>query len=320
VAQGRCRNSTWFRPGPLPFKSFTIHYSLVTFLGVGPSFGAHDNISLLFYSAWQVLEYWNGASSLTRGRVCSLQCSHSLVRVARPITLLYCLIWDSPQTWGGGHLPVFMSPRNKVAQLYPPCTGLTGSALRLYIYIYNFYVIKKINKQSIAESQGTADNKLLILSSSHADLEEPERDNFILTSSQNWMTYGTLKTCVSLCVSGILWAGLRPWVTQTAGLCVITSLVSVMGITVKRRMRPWQEITLPKGILIGYRLTCVLSTQQICYIFFNLQCSWEPLDWGPVNITSLFNDQPYPPTCWYSSTNSHFWEADSHLLQCTKKN
>jgi hypothetical protein len=41
---------------------------------------------------------------------------------AEPVTILYCLIWDSPNL--EAQVPVFISPRNKVAQLYPPCFWL----------------------------------------------------------------------------------------------------------------------------------------------------------------------------------------------------
>jgi hypothetical protein len=40
---------------------------------------------------------------------------------AEPITILYCLIWDSPNL--EGQVPVFISPRNRVAQLYSRALG-----------------------------------------------------------------------------------------------------------------------------------------------------------------------------------------------------
>jgi hypothetical protein len=36
---------------------------------------------------------------------------------AEPVTILYCLIWDSTNLVG--QFPVFISPRERVAQLYP---------------------------------------------------------------------------------------------------------------------------------------------------------------------------------------------------------
>jgi hypothetical protein len=40
---------------------------------------------------------------------------------AEPVTIFYCLIWDSPNL--EGQVPVFISPRNRVAQLYPRALG-----------------------------------------------------------------------------------------------------------------------------------------------------------------------------------------------------
>jgi hypothetical protein len=36
---------------------------------------------------------------------------------AEPVTILYCLIWDCPNL--EGQVPLFISPRNRVAQLHP---------------------------------------------------------------------------------------------------------------------------------------------------------------------------------------------------------
>jgi hypothetical protein len=42
------------------------------------------------------------------------------------MTIFHCLyFWDSPNL--EGHVPVFISPRNRVAQLYPRASGLTAS-------------------------------------------------------------------------------------------------------------------------------------------------------------------------------------------------
>jgi hypothetical protein len=55
-----------------------------------------------------------GTPSLTRGRVCSLQSR-------RTHNILYCLIWDSSNL--EGQVPVFMSHRSRVAQLYHRALG-----------------------------------------------------------------------------------------------------------------------------------------------------------------------------------------------------
>jgi hypothetical protein len=62
-----------------------------------------------------------------------------------PVTILYCLIWDSPNL--EGQVPVFISPRKRVAQLYPrtlgslyaisyDLQGYGGGILTLPVYIY----------------------------------------------------------------------------------------------------------------------------------------------------------------------------------------
>jgi hypothetical protein len=65
-----------------------------------------------------------GAPSLTRWRVCSLQCNQSMVRVAEPVTILYCLIWDFPNLEDQVH--VFISPGTG----WPSYTPGTGFPLR----------------------------------------------------------------------------------------------------------------------------------------------------------------------------------------------
>jgi hypothetical protein len=70
------------------------------------------------------------APSLTRGRVSNLLCNffwalteQSLLgrSPAELTAIFYCLIWDSPNL--EGQIPVFISPRNRVAQLYPRVLG-----------------------------------------------------------------------------------------------------------------------------------------------------------------------------------------------------
>jgi hypothetical protein len=68
-------------------------------------------------AVWNLWSCFYGAPSLTRGRVWNLQCNHSMVSRSEPVTILYCLIRDSPNL--NGQVPVFISPMNRVAQLYP---------------------------------------------------------------------------------------------------------------------------------------------------------------------------------------------------------
>jgi hypothetical protein len=100
-------------------------------LGIGPPFGILDQIlscSSSFF--WQLRRFAISASSLTRKRVCSLlyncfwalpEQSHLSQSPTELTAISYCLIWDSPNP--EGQVPLFISPRNRVAQLYPRALG-----------------------------------------------------------------------------------------------------------------------------------------------------------------------------------------------------
>jgi hypothetical protein len=60
--------------------------------------------------------FWYGAPSLTRGRDCLLQCTVYNIQY-----ILLSQIWDSPNL--EDQVPVFISPRNRVARLYPRALG-----------------------------------------------------------------------------------------------------------------------------------------------------------------------------------------------------
>jgi hypothetical protein len=95
-------------------------------LGIGPPFGTLDQILSCSFFVWQLRRSACNASSLTRERVCNLllncfwalpEQSH-LSRSPTELTAIsYYLLWDSPNL--EGQVPVFISPRNRVAQLYP---------------------------------------------------------------------------------------------------------------------------------------------------------------------------------------------------------
>jgi hypothetical protein len=91
-------------------------------LGVRHPFGAYDQI---FITVRQLQVYWCGALFLTREQICRLQL---LLALASAIILyskyhgiddhiLLSQIRDYPIL--EGQVPVFISPRNRVAQLYP---------------------------------------------------------------------------------------------------------------------------------------------------------------------------------------------------------
>jgi hypothetical protein len=72
---------------------------------------------------------WHVALSLMRGRICRLQLLLDFASIIILGTqscgtldqILLSQIWDSPNLVG--QVPVFISPRKKVAQLYPPALG-----------------------------------------------------------------------------------------------------------------------------------------------------------------------------------------------------
>jgi hypothetical protein len=79
------------------------------FLGIKPRSGAYDQIFITFT---QFRVCWYGAPSLTRGRICLLQCTMYNIQY-----ILLSQIWEQ--------VPLFISPRNRVARLYPHALGLT---------------------------------------------------------------------------------------------------------------------------------------------------------------------------------------------------
>jgi hypothetical protein len=68
-----------------------------------------------------VLLLWGALSDERTGLQFAMQSLNGPSR-AEPITILYCLIWDSPNL--EGQVPVFISPRNRLSQLYPRALGL----------------------------------------------------------------------------------------------------------------------------------------------------------------------------------------------------
>jgi hypothetical protein len=100
-------------------------------LGVRRPSGTCDQFFFLFeISIRQLRLCYVVAPSLTRGRVCNLlfNCFWALPEQsllgrspAELTAIFYCLISDSPNVQG--QVPVFISPRNRVAQLYPRALG-----------------------------------------------------------------------------------------------------------------------------------------------------------------------------------------------------
>jgi hypothetical protein len=71
-----------------------------------------DIISCRNVAVWNLRSCIYGAPSLTRGRVCNLQCNHSMVRVAHNSKPYFTVSSETPWTW-----------RARFPYLYPPGTG-----------------------------------------------------------------------------------------------------------------------------------------------------------------------------------------------------
>jgi hypothetical protein len=108
-------------------------------LGVKHPSGAYDQI---FFTVRQLRVCWCVMFSLTRERVCRLQL---LLLLARAVNLgsesrgtrdhiLLTQIRDSPNL--EGQAPVLISPRNTVAQLYPP--GKNTAAVDMLLLTFKF--------------------------------------------------------------------------------------------------------------------------------------------------------------------------------------
>jgi hypothetical protein len=77
-------------------------------------------------AVWNLRSCFCGVLSLTRGRVCNLQCNHPMVRVAQ-VTTLYCLIWDSTQLGGPGSR-IYIAKEQGGPVIRP------GTGLNIYVY------------------------------------------------------------------------------------------------------------------------------------------------------------------------------------------
>jgi hypothetical protein len=89
-----------------------------------------DIISCRNVAVWNLLSciYW--APSLTRGRVCNLQCNHSIVRVAQNPKPYFTFSSETPPTWKA-RFPIYI-PQEQGGPVIPPGTGFPlGRLLRL---------------------------------------------------------------------------------------------------------------------------------------------------------------------------------------------
>jgi hypothetical protein len=106
------------------------------FLGIEHPCGTCDQILFpvgMLMSGFAILFLWGALSDEKTGLQFAAQSLNGPSRL-EPITILYCLIWDSFNL--EGQVPVFISPRNRVAQLYSRAMASLyvvsyGSSLRL---------------------------------------------------------------------------------------------------------------------------------------------------------------------------------------------
>jgi hypothetical protein len=100
-----------------PRKSKLLHDSRsVSMSWCRAQFGTWDQI-LLPAAVWKLRSCLCGAPSLTRRRVCSFQCNHSMVRVVQ--NPLHCLRLPQP---GGPGSRIYI-PQEKGSPVIPPGTG-----------------------------------------------------------------------------------------------------------------------------------------------------------------------------------------------------
>jgi hypothetical protein len=103
--------------------------------------GTCDQFFFLFEISFrQLCVSYFVAPSLTRGWVCNLlyNCFWALPEQsllgrspAELLTTFYCLIWDSPNL--ESQVPIFISPRNRMAQLYPRALGYSIIRIRVRV-------------------------------------------------------------------------------------------------------------------------------------------------------------------------------------------
>jgi hypothetical protein len=93
--------------------------------------------------------------------------------------------WDSPKL--EGQVPIFISPRNRVAQIYPPGTGL-GRFINYAEYLYSQYNLKLNLHHCTANQRGrpTWENKKVIVTQRNVTAGHPLQKG--RDTKTNWLT------------------------------------------------------------------------------------------------------------------------------------
>jgi hypothetical protein len=80
-----------------------------------------DITSCRYVSVWKLRSCFCGAPSLTRGRVCNLQCNHSVVLVAQNPWPYFTVSSETPSTWRA-RFP-YLYPQEQGGPVVPPALG-----------------------------------------------------------------------------------------------------------------------------------------------------------------------------------------------------
>jgi hypothetical protein len=139
-------------------------------LGVGHPSGAHDQIFITVGH----LRFSCGCPPWREDG--SVICSYNSLSFSGPspaelVTISYCFIWDSPNLQG--QVLVFMSPRNRVVQLYPRTLGslfVASYDSQNQLYSYSFVICEVKSSYSYI----TTDGQSVSLSWCQTSLSDPQ--------------------------------------------------------------------------------------------------------------------------------------------------
>jgi hypothetical protein len=100
-----------------------------------PIWGLWPNV----YYCQTIEGFWYGAPSLTRGQVCLLQCTMFNIQY-----ILLSQSWDSPNL--EDQVPVFISPRKRVARLYPQALDISSQISAEYEFTIADAIVNTFRK------------------------------------------------------------------------------------------------------------------------------------------------------------------------------
>jgi hypothetical protein len=107
-------------------------------LGVGPSLGLTARFFLFFSLLWQLFDSWSGTPFLTRGRVWSLQRSHSLFWVAQDQQPYFAVSFETPPTWSWSSSS--SCGRQSINQFLLVSGSPLGPMTRFYLFFFRLTI------------------------------------------------------------------------------------------------------------------------------------------------------------------------------------